>query len=146
MMENKFDLMSGQRICPRCGYENAHYDINFETLEESMVCLKCGFVREIRAVVETGDEETPEKVFKRSEDGNLVYEVHEVRSAGAFGILYEKGGRRSSLHTVPSEEEIQDFKKHLEETGAKAGYMGLWNDETKTVQTVVGELYFSTSL
>ena len=50
------------------------------------------------------------------------------------------------MESENSEEEIQDFKKHLEETGAKAGYMGLWNDETKTVQTVVGELYFSTSL
>src|ERR1700722_5155140 len=117
--------------CPQCKFERADREYNCRTFEESLGCRKCGY----------------SEGLDREEDseGKSTYKHKAVEGAGVL-FYRRKGAIGYTCHYLATQDEVAKADQWLREklaTGqvrTRSAYLSSWNEETRSVDFIIGRL------
>src|ERR1039458_3006823 len=118
--------------CPQCKFEQADFEYNCRTCEESLHCRKCGYSESVDR--------------KEGSEGKATYKHKVVEGAGVLFYRW-KGAIAYACYYLATQEEVAKAEQWLREKLAAgqirpgSAYLSRWNKETQSVEFTIGRLY-----
>jgi len=130
--------VSHNETCPKCKYDEAHYELDLRRRSESLFCNRCGYSLEYITCL---DSKTGK--WKERKDGGYWERKYESGPFGAFRMKYKDGiSRAGSLAEPVTPEIIDEFYRMIDdgEIEEKGTYLTRWNDDKKFGEIIIGSV------
>lgn len=129
--------------CPQCGNKNAFYELNCNSLAESLHCFRCGYYCQGQPLIDRKKQKKDpkhEEWYKLDRKGKRIFRTYERKGYGAYYLAGTKGGTAGGLHRPITEKEIEKFIATLSRSNIdpQRCYLTRWNPDTKEIEYIVG--------